>query len=568
MPERILRPFVSADGRRLNLAAYGFLFALCLAFFVPGIASLPPIDRDEPWFAQATKQMIETHNYVDIRYQEAERYKKPIGIYWLQAASVRLLNPDHLNEIWAYRIPSLLGATIAVLLTAALGALLFTARVGLLAGIMMAGCLVLNAEAHLAKTDAVLLAAIMVAQYALALAYKEKIRSWKSPFAFWSAVGIGFLIKGPMILLVLASTLLWLWRKNKNLGWFAALKPRWGIPYALMLILPWFIAITLASHGAFLAQSAGKDMLAKLWQGQDRGTVLPPGLYLLAFPVTFFPFSLFALLALPDAWAARRDQAVAFCLGWIIPTWLIFELSLTKLPHYVMPTYPAIAMLTAKFVCDGFAMLDQKKRRWLVAAILSLWLVIGTALVMGTIFVPYIVDQKWNLYAVAAGAALIITEAVGIALLFLRANISALLVVAYGALIFLGVTMGNTFPNIEHLWLSRDIVRMAEQVKPCARLKIASAPYDEPSLVFLGGTGTKLYLDGAHASAEMQKNPCTVAVVEDNRLGAFLNGPQDTGNRSHPVATLRSYSIGNANWRTINFYTMPQETGQPKDHKP
>ena len=163
--------FFTPDGERLNKFAYAFLIVLCLAFFTPGLATLPPTDRDESLFAQASKQMIESGNYVDIRFQDQPRYKKPIGIYWLQAASVKLLNPHHLDEIWAYRVPSLIGATVAVLMTACLGAFLFSPAAGLLGAIMMAGCLILNVEARLAKTDAALLGSIMVAQYALARAY-------------------------------------------------------------------------------------------------------------------------------------------------------------------------------------------------------------------------------------------------------------------------------------------------------------------------------------------------------------------------------------------------------------
>src|SRR5262249_1931680 len=113
------------DRQRLSPAAYAFLIILCLAFFLPGFATLPPTDRDESLFAQSTKQMIENGNYVDIRFQDQPRYKKPIGIYWLQAMSVKLLSPRHLDQIWAYRVPSLIGATVAVVMTAALGALLF-----------------------------------------------------------------------------------------------------------------------------------------------------------------------------------------------------------------------------------------------------------------------------------------------------------------------------------------------------------------------------------------------------------------------------------------------------------
>ncbi len=57
--------------------------------FLPGFFTIPPIDRDEVRFAQATKQMVESGDFVDIRFQDDVRYKKPVGIYWMQAAALK-----------------------------------------------------------------------------------------------------------------------------------------------------------------------------------------------------------------------------------------------------------------------------------------------------------------------------------------------------------------------------------------------------------------------------------------------------------------------------------------------
>jgi len=69
--------------------AVAVLVLISLVLFLPGFFQIPPVDRDEAYFAQATKQMIETGDYVDIRYQDDIRYRKPVGIYWLQAAVVK-----------------------------------------------------------------------------------------------------------------------------------------------------------------------------------------------------------------------------------------------------------------------------------------------------------------------------------------------------------------------------------------------------------------------------------------------------------------------------------------------
>src|SRR5438874_4424253 len=106
---------LEADLARVSRGWRGPALAACIAFLagLPGLIALPPLDRDESRFAQATAQMVETGDYVNIRYQDQPRDKKPVGIHWLQAASVQLTSSVEKREIWAYRLPSLIGAMVA-----------------------------------------------------------------------------------------------------------------------------------------------------------------------------------------------------------------------------------------------------------------------------------------------------------------------------------------------------------------------------------------------------------------------------------------------------------------------
>src|SRR5579884_3968168 len=126
------------------------LLVFTLLALLPGFFSIPPVDRDEARFAQATKQMLETGQYVDIRFQDEVRYKKPVGLYWLQAAAVKAGEavgiPSARTTIWLYRLPSLFGAIGAVLLTY-WAALAFVARrSAALAALMIAGSIILGVE--------------------------------------------------------------------------------------------------------------------------------------------------------------------------------------------------------------------------------------------------------------------------------------------------------------------------------------------------------------------------------------------------------------------------------------
>src|ERR1700728_2110772 len=179
------------------------LLLISLILFLPGFFQIAPGDRAEAYFAQATKQMIETGDYVDIRYQDDVRYRKPVGIYWLQAAVVKtaqaLGDSNALTTIWLYRIPSLIGAVGAVL-TTYWCALAFVSRRGaVLAAIMLAASTLLGVEARLAKTDAVLLFTIVAAMSVLARAYLSPRDAgndrldWKLPAIFWTALAFGIL---------------------------------------------------------------------------------------------------------------------------------------------------------------------------------------------------------------------------------------------------------------------------------------------------------------------------------------------------------------------------------------
>src|SRR5256714_8420982 len=239
-----------------HVRAVAFLTLCGLLLFLPGFLKLPPIDRDEARFAQATKQMVETGDLVDIRFQDEVRYKKPVGVYWLQAAAVESASalglPRAQVRIWLYRVPSLIGAIGAVLLTYWTALPFVTRRGAALAALMMCSCVVLGAEARLAKTDAMLLFTVVAAMGAMARIYLSWQRGedparppWRSPAIFWTALAAGILLKGPLILMFVGLTILALAILDRSAVWLWRLRPVWGLMWMLVLVLPWFVLIFL-----------------------------------------------------------------------------------------------------------------------------------------------------------------------------------------------------------------------------------------------------------------------------------------------------------------------------------
>ena len=335
-----------------HLWACACLTLIVAAVALPGFATLFPMDRDEPRFAQASKQMLETNDFIGIRFQETARNKKPPGIYWMQAAAVAAggaLNvADARTSIWLYRVPSLLGAWAAVLLTYFAGVGLASRRAAFVAASLMAGTLLLVAEAHLAKTDAVLCATVVAAMAVLARAWMQReIPAALSPglcATFWIALAVGILVKGPITPLMPAATAIALSLRLRSGGWLNKLRPRLGFLACLVVVLPPFLLILSTSGMAFFTDAIGKDMAGKLISAQELHGA-PPGTYLAAFWLTGWPLAPFVLLAAPWIWRRRWTDPVLFALAWLVPAWLLFEVVPTKLPHYVLPLYPALAVL-------------------------------------------------------------------------------------------------------------------------------------------------------------------------------------------------------------------------------
>jgi 4-amino-4-deoxy-L-arabinose transferase-like glycosyltransferase len=521
-----------------------------LLAFLPGFFQIPPTDRDEARFAQATKQMLETGEYVDIRFQDEVRYKKPVGIYWLQAGVVKAANalgmPNAQHTIWVYRIPSLIGAIGAVLLTYWAALSFVSRRAALLAGLMMATSILLGVEARLAKTDAMLLLTTVAAMGAMARIYLGERRpaagptGWALPAIFWTALAAGILIKGPLIVMFVVLTILALAVTDRSVRWLAGLRPVAGVLWLCLLVLPWFLAIISRSGSNFFAESVGHDLMSKVVSAQEAHGA-PPGSYYLLFWLTFWPGATLAAMAAPSIWVARREKGAKFLLCWIVPAWIVLELVITKLPHYVLPLYPAIAILISGVV-DPHVL---SRNRWLTRGT-SWWFVLPVLLGVGTIVVLVTFGRQLGLPAWPFAAAAMIFglwawwlyQADGAEHSLLRSMVASwlLAVAIYG---FIIPSLGTAFP-------SPALARIVNEAN-CKAALVAAAGYQEPSLVFMLGTETAM-VDGTDAAEFLRLGGCRFALVEARHERAFLRRADAIGLRYASPQRFDgyNYSIGRA----------------------
>lgn len=518
------------------------LALLAAALFLPGQSGLPPLDRDESRYAVAVTQMLTTGDLIDIRYQDQARWLQPAGIYWLQSLSVTLFGA--MGEIWAHRVVSLLGAVSAVLLTAWLGARLYGREAGLMAGAMLSACLVLGVEARMAKIDATMLAVVIVAQAALLLLYLDRAaRPTLTAAVLWAALGVGLMLKGPIptMVTVLTAIAISLW--NRDASWLKRLRAAWGVPLMLAIVLPWLLAIIIRTEGAFLSEAIGHSMLGKVADGQQ-GHGAPPGYHLLAFSLAFWPASLFFVLALPWVWANRQDKVVRALVCWVVPTFVVFEIVVTKLPHYTLPTYPALAILAGAALSAGAVRLPEGRWRWLGYAIVGVWVTVAVAFAGFGPVLAFLVESRLDWLAIAAMLAALGLMALAVRFLW-RADLRRCLAASIGAAATLWiVTFGHTLPGIHTLWLSPRIAEAAAAAVTCRDPVLVTQPYHEPSLVFLHGPyRTRLVTSPAQAAAAFRGAPCAVAAMGAREEAAFLAAVGEELRRAGTVEG-RNYSNG------------------------
>jgi 4-amino-4-deoxy-L-arabinose transferase-like glycosyltransferase len=545
--------------------AFALLAALTIAAVLPGFFSIPPLDRDESRFAQATAQMLETKDFVRINVQDDPRNKKPVGIHWLQAASVSALSKVEAREIWAYRIPSMLGAVLAVLAAFWGGAALIGRRAAFVGAAMFGVCLLLSTEGMIAKTDAMLCGLTTLCLAALArLRHAGKHTRGLALFA-WGALGAGVLIKGPITPMVMGLTLLALVLWERRAAWIKPLAHWSGPLLAAVIVLPWMIAIGVATEGRFFAEAIGQDLGNKVTAGGEHAFT-PPGVHLLLLSLLIFP----ATVALPGAArlafsalrARRADAAFAderFLLAWIIPSFLVFELMPVKLAHYPLPTYPAIALLCGA----GLLALFQpgwRKTRWAAVALSAF---AGAGLVALCAYLATYApgdglasDQRALQTGMIVGAGAL---ALVVGLAAARTAPTYLIVALIAGLGFVFTARERILPEARQLLVSQEVSDALAREGLHPRLsantgRLIISGYREPSLVFMTRTDSALW-SGAEAGARAEAGEN--AVIEGREQAAFLAGLTARGLGFAPKgAPVRGLNYSNGDEVTLQPGTV------------
>ncbi len=541
--------------KKLNYLIFGPLIILIILALFSGQYSIPPIDRDEARFAQASSQMIQSGDYVNIKFQDQIRAKKPIGIYWLQAFSAKIFGQE---DIGSYRVPSLLSSIITLVFVGLITRLIFPLYQTLIVTLLFASSIVFMGEAHLAKTDATLLCLICIQQYFLLKIILDQDNTFKVkylyPILVWLAFSFGVLVKGPLSFAILFPTVIAFSIIQKSISLIKSLRPMLGLLICTLVILPWFLAIDEATNSMFLQKAFQEDFLSKLERGQE-GHGAFPGTHLLTLSISIWPIATFLPSLILFSLQNKNNIIIKFLMCWILPFWGIIELIPTKLLHYPLPVLPAIAILAIGGLLQFKSNIKKLKSVLLqkITYISSILFSFGGIILSGGIFY---ISSEFNIendYILTFFTILLVLIAIVIFILShtlifnfksLYLDISKsfynilLAIIALG-LIFNIINYNFIIPKLDYLHPSKIIIKKLKKVKADT---VVSSGYHEPSLVFLLN-GNVLLSNPHEAAIFMAEGKNNVALIEKNDLKQFLETINDLNLKINEISIVKGFNI-------------------------
>ncbi|PYM00933.1 MAG: hypothetical protein DMF13_09170 [Verrucomicrobia bacterium] len=336
---------------------YILVFFGCLLFHLAGTWSLPLIDRDEPRFAEAAREMRERADFIVPYFNNQFRFDKPPLTYWFQVASYRVFGEND----FAARFPTAIAAALVAVILLAWGQQLGDEKVGWWAAIIFSLSLQTFIHGKAAVADMWLVLFVTVAHWAAWELFKANTEHRTSNiehrtvfwWTFYISLAFAFLAKGPIGWTPLLTVAI-AHRFHRQKHFAAHFKFVRGLLLMLVLICLWGIPALVRTQGEFFRVGIGKHVVERsvaTMEGHGASSVwmylaLLPFYFLTVF-ASFFPWS----IKLPALWKklrAQRDGTDRFLLAGALIIFGIFTLVQTKLPHYTLPAFPLLALLVAR----------------------------------------------------------------------------------------------------------------------------------------------------------------------------------------------------------------------------
>ena len=300
---------VSERWRGGHFLAGLFLIALVIGCVLPGLLSLPPVDRTEVFFAGSARQLAEAGAWTGL---DMARERKPVGAIWLQSLAPRLgLATD---AIATYRLPSLLLTALGVWLVLHLYRSVIGAQAALIASVLVSATPVLVLQAHLAIAEPLVFPAMVAAQLSLLRLYtsSENDNARGMAALFWTAQVLSIPLNAFSVPIVSVTTLVALWIWDRRLDWRYRLRASVGLPAVAMVAALWLAASAVVYGELPLRGQTLREVLSALAGSQQMNFPAYPGLFAVFLLLGYVPAQLLLIPGDPPASGDRPDACRAF----------------------------------------------------------------------------------------------------------------------------------------------------------------------------------------------------------------------------------------------------------------
>ncbi len=449
-----------------------WLLLICAVNFAFMLGGNTLWDVDEPNNAVCAREMLAAGNWWVPVFNGGLRFDKPILLYWLM---MPLFHVFGVHE-WTARLPSALAVTALVMAVFYFGKRMANVRTGLIAALLLVSSLHMVVIARAATPDALLILCIDFALSAFLCFYLEGMGNHRLLMAAYVALGFGVLAKGPVAILLPALVVLAFLLLMGQKSDIRKFRPVLGLCMILAVALPWYIAVGVLTDGAWLKGFLlhhNIDRFIEALQGHHGF----PGFYILTFLGGWFPWSgLLAATVIFSPWrmpALRKEPVRLFLLCWIGIFLIFFTLASTKLPNYLLPAFPAAALLMAFWIRDH----EERAMNWLTwgALVLSLAVAVGAGVAL---------QKQWPgewVYALSFVPLLII------AFVSLRVKLThALPLIASGMSVCVVLLAGWALPGLDHHKVTRAFATAANR-SGFNDESLATYHYFQPSLLYYHG---------------------------------------------------------------------------------
>ncbi len=370
-----------------RLTHYALLLAAMALLTLPNLGVQSLWDVDEGVNAEAAREMMEAGTWISPLFNFELRTAKPALLYWLQMTSYSMFG---VNE-FAARLPSVLAGMATVLLVYELARRMFGSATGLLAGIVLASALEFCMLSHAATPDSTLLTFTVLTFYLFWIGSRNGGRSWFIPCGM--AAGLAVLTKGPVGVALPTAVIFFYLLWNRELKRLLDRRILLGFLGFFLVAAPWYILVTVETRGVWLKQFIGRENFERFARPMEYHSG-PVYYHVVGVLILFAPWS---ILIGATIWNALREarrstnetpgtgderRACRFLLCWLSVYLVVFSIAATKLPNYVLPLYPALAILTGRCV-DRWRTGDAAFPRWIMPAAVAGFAFVGIVTIVG-----------------------------------------------------------------------------------------------------------------------------------------------------------------------------------------